>query len=122
MAEAHPESLDHMLAAWNEADPAKVRSHLTRALAPEVHFVDPANDITGIDAFEAMVHRVHGEIPGAVYSRASAVDSHHRLHRYHWAIHRDGKLLMPGFDVTETNEAGQVTRVLGFFGELDKES
>lgn len=115
----HPESFDHMLAAWNESDSTKVRGHLERACAPDVHFVDPAHDVTGIDAFEAMVHQVHGENPGAVYSRASAVDSHHGLHRYHWAIHKDGQLVLPGFDVTETDEQGRVTRVLGFFGPLD---
>lgn len=114
----YPESLDHMLAAWNEADPALIRGHLERALASDAHFVDPSNDIRGIDEFEAMVHRVQGQIPGAVYSRASDVDSHHDLHRYHWAIHQDGKLLMPGFDVTETDAAGMVSRVLGFFGVL----
>ncbi|MEM7285979.1 MAG: nuclear transport factor 2 family protein [Actinomycetota bacterium] len=116
---SYPETLDHMLAAWNETDPAQVRGHLETALAPDVHFVDPPNDITGIDAFEAMVHRVHDQVPGAVYSRASDVDSHHGLHRYHWAIHLDGELLLAGFDVTETNEAGQVSRVLGFFGPLE---
>ena len=118
---AYPESLDHMLAAWNEADPAKVRGHLERALAPDAHFVDPAHDIVGIDAFEAMVHEVQGQIPGSVYSRASEVDSHHGLHRYHWAIHQDGSLLLPGFDVTETDDEGRVSRVLGFFGPLESE-
>ncbi len=29
----YPNSLDHMLAAWNESDPSMVRSHLERALA-----------------------------------------------------------------------------------------
>ena len=116
---SYPESLDHMLAAWNEADPTLVRGHLERALAPDAHFVDPSHDIRGIDDFEAMVHHVQGQIPGATYSRASEVDSHHDLHRYHWAIHQEGELLMPGFDVTETDGEGRVTRVLGFFGVLE---
>ena len=115
----YPESLDHMLAAWNETDPAQVRSHLDRALTSDVHFVDPSHDIRGVDDFEAMVHHVHDQVPGAVYSRASDVDSHHGLHRYHWAIHQDGNLLMPGFDVTETDADGRVSRVLGFFGVLE---
>ena len=46
---SYPESLDHMLAAWNEADPTLVRGHLERALAPDAHFVDPSHDIRGID-------------------------------------------------------------------------
>lgn len=114
----YPESFDHMLAAWNESDRDKIRALLEKALNPEVHFVDPSIDVTGIDGFEANVHEVHSRIPGAVYSRASGIDSHHGLYRYAWAIHQDGKLLLPGFDVAETDEQGRVKRVLGFFGDL----
>ena len=117
-----PESFDHMLAAWNEADPARVRSHLEVALAADVHFVDPSVDLVGIDAFEANVHRVHEEVPGAVYSRTSEVDEHHGYHRYHWAIHLDGELLLAGFDVAITDASGRVEKVIGFFGPLDSSS
>ena len=71
----HPESFEHMLAAWNERDPAKVRSHLEKALAPDVQFIDPSVETYGIDEFEANVHAVHARIPGAEYSRTSGVDS-----------------------------------------------
>ena len=114
----YPETLDHMLAAWNERKAEKVRSHLERALAPNVRFVDPTNDLTGIDAFEKMVHEFRERLPGAVCSRAGTVDSHHELHRYHWEIHQDGERLVQGFDVTETDATGKVTQVLGFFGLL----
>ncbi|MEM1405052.1 MAG: hypothetical protein AAGG55_17075 [Pseudomonadota bacterium] len=117
----HPSALDNMLAAWNEEDPGKTRGHLENALAPGVRFVDPSIDVTGIDGFEANVHEVRASIPGAVYSRASAVDSQHNFHRYHWAIHQDGKLLISGFDVTQTNDEGQVVCVIGFFGELERD-
>lgn len=117
----YPEAFDHMLAAWNESDPAKVRSHLDKALTPNVRFVDPSIDLTGIDAFEANVHEVHSQLPGAVYSRASAVDSQHGFHRYHWAIHQDGQLVTPGFDVVETDESGRVVSVIGFFGRLEED-
>ena len=114
-----PESFDHMLAAWNEPDPTKVRDHLDKALAPEVHFVDPSIDVVGIDAFEENVHRVHEQVPGAVYSRTSDVDGHHGHHRYHWAIHLDGELRLAGFDVAVTDAEGRVEKVIGFFGPLD---
>jgi hypothetical protein len=118
----YPETFDHMLAAWNEREPAKVRGHLEQALAPDVHFVDPDNDVTGIDAFEKMVHAFRERIPDAVCSRASGVDSHHQLYRYDWAIHQGGTLLMPGFDVVEADASGRVARVLGFFGPLPAKS
>lgn len=114
----HPDSLNHMLAAWNELDASKVRAHLDKALSPDVRFVDPSIDVTGIDGFEANVHNVKASIPGAVYSRQSGVDSQHGFHRYHWAIHQNGKLLLEGFDVTQTDEDGKVMCVIGFFGKV----
>jgi len=114
----YPKSLDHMLAAWNEPDSSRVREHLAKALNPEVRFVDPTIDVTGIDGFEKNVHEVQSRLPGAVYSRTSGVDSQHDFHRYHWAIHLDGKLVISGFDVTETDEDGRVVCVIGFFGDV----
>lgn len=114
----YPEALDHMLNAWNEPDAARVRGHLDKALAANVRFVDPTIDVSGIDGFEQNVHEVRSRIPGAVYSRSSAVDSQHNFHRYHWAIHLEGELLVAGFDVAETDANGKVACVIGFFGEL----
>ena len=119
---SYPEALDHMMAAWNEPDPKRIRDHLERALAPTVRFVDPSIDLTGIDAFEENVHAVQARIPGAVYSRASDVDSQHDFHRYHWAIHRNGELVLPGFDATQTDADGRVILVAGFFGLLPRAS
>lgn len=113
-----PPALVHMLAAWNEPDPDKVRGHLDLALAPQVRFVDPSIDLTGIDDFEANIHHVRRRAPGAAYLRTSGVDSHHGLHRYSWAIDRGEERLMAGFDVTETDAEGRVVQVLGFFGPL----
>lgn len=117
----YPEAFDHMFAAWNETDPSLVRMHLEKCLAPDVRFVDPSIDLTGIDAFEENVHNVHKDNPGYVYSRASKIDSQHGFHRYHWSIHnKDGALVLPGFDVVEVNDQGRIGCVIGFFGELDR--
>jgi hypothetical protein len=113
----YPEALDYMLAAWNEADSIKVRSLLETALSANVRFVDPSIDVCGIDGFEENVHQVKSKLPGAVYSRTSGVDSQHGFHRYHWAIHQGDNLLIAGFDVTEIDEQGKVSCVIGFFGE-----
>jgi hypothetical protein len=115
---AHPVALDHMLAAWNETDPSLVRGHLERALAPDVAFIDPSVETHGLDEFEANVRRVQADLPGAEYSRTSGVDSHHGLHRYSWQIGHGGRTVVAGVDVTEVDEQGRVTRVLGFFGPL----
>jgi hypothetical protein len=107
-----------MFAAWNESDPAKTRGHLERALVPDVVFIDPSVEVHGIDEFEANIRDVREKVPGASYEVTSAVDSHHNLHRYSWAIVLDGRVLLPGLDVTQTDDDGRVTRVLGFFGPL----
>ena len=113
-----PKSLERMLEAWNERDPAKIRPHLDDALADDVIFIDPTHSIVGLDDFEAMVREFRGQFPNAICSRASGIDSHHDLHRYNWEIHQDGELLVPGFDVAQLNARGQVCRVEGFFGPL----
>jgi len=114
----YPRALDHMLAAWNEPNSAQVRNHLEKALSLNVRFVDPSIDVSGIERFEQNVHEVKSKIPGAIYSRTSGVDSQHNFHRYHWAIHQEGKLVLSGFDVTETDQEGKVSCVIGFFGEI----
>jgi hypothetical protein len=40
------------------------------------------------------------------------------LVRYHWAIHQGGQLVIEGFDVSEINAEGRVSRVEGFFGPI----
>ena len=114
----YPPAFDHMLAAWNERDPKQIRQHLEQGLAPDVRFIDPSIETHGIDEFEANVREFRQRLPEAVCSRVSGVDSHHRLHRYHWQIHAGDKLLVDGFDVVEVNEDDKVLRVEGFFGPV----
>lgn len=113
-----PKALQQMLDAWNERDPDAVRGHLDKALAEDVVFIDPTHSTAGRDDFEAMVHDFRKQFPEAVCSRSSGVDGHNNLYRYNWEIHQGGELLVPGFDVSELDESGQVCRVLGFFGPL----
>ncbi len=114
----YPRSFDHMLAAWNEHDMGKVRSHLDQALSPDVRFIDPSIETHGIDEFEKHVRGFRSRLPDARCVRASGVDSHHHLHRYAWEIYRGDELILSGFDVVEVDEAGLVLRVEGFFGPL----
>lgn len=114
----HMENLDKMMAIWNTTDAAEIERLTSEALEHNVHFVDPNHNIMGRDAFIKMVHQVQSEIPGSIYSRASDVDIQNNFCRYHWAIHKDDKLLIEGFDVTEINDAGKVVQVIGFFGPL----
>ena len=113
-----PESFFHYLAAWNEPDVSQVRGHLERSVAPEVLFVDPANTTRGIDALEKMIVEARHERPTASYHRTSGVDGHNLRYRYLWEVRVDGKHLIPGMDVTTTDDAGRIVQIDGFFGEF----
>jgi hypothetical protein len=113
-----PQCLDLMLAAWNEHDPSLVRGRLEQALAPDVVFVDPTIETWGIDEFEKNVRDFRARYPQALVRRTSGFDSHHRQHRYSWEIAVRSRVILVGFDVTETNAAGKVQKVVGFFGPL----
>lgn len=113
-----PKALEQMLNAWNEREPGALRGHLDKSLSEDVIFIDPTHSIVGRDAFETMVHDFRKQFPEAVATRSSGIDGHHNLYRYHWEIHQGGELLVPGFDVAEINDQGQVCRVEGFFGPI----
>jgi hypothetical protein len=113
-----PASFFVYMDAWNERDPAKVRGHLEASVVPDVVFVDPANTTEGIDALEAMIVKARGDRPTADYLRTTGADGHNGMYRYLWAVHIDGKLALPGMDVTHVDAAGRILRIDGFFGEF----
>lgn len=117
----HEASLEKMMRVWNTTNAAEKVELVEAALEHNVHFVDPNHNIIGRQPFLDMVDQVQAEIPGAVYARASELDVQNNFYRYHWAIHLGGKLIMPGFDVTEVNDAGKIVKVIGFFGRLERQ-
>ncbi|MEO1038618.1 MAG: hypothetical protein AAFX09_03655 [Pseudomonadota bacterium] len=114
------ECLEKMMAIWNTSEEADIRALTEQALEHNIHFVDPNHNIIGRDAFVEMVKQVQALIPGAAYTRTSAIDFQNNFCRYHWAIHRSDALVMSGFDVAEINDADKVVKVIGFFGELER--
>jgi hypothetical protein len=117
MAE-YPESLDHMLAAWNERNLDRIRGHLEKALAANVLFCDPRSLVSGLDEFESMVREFRASIPDAVCARTTGFDTHHNRYRYEWSVSSGGQVVVPGFDVAFVNAEGKVERIEGFFGPL----
>lgn len=118
---ARVESLHKMMAIWNSDDPNEIERLTEEALEHNVHFADPTHNIIGRKAFIEMVHRTHDRIPGASYSHTSNIDIQNNFCRYHWSITKDEALLLSGFDVTEINDTGKVVKVLGFFGEMERD-
>ena len=113
-----PEPLERMMGMWNERDLAKVRGQIETIFSEDVVFIDPSNSIVGHDAFEEMVREFRTRLPDAVCSHASGFDAHHGLHRYHWEIHQGETLVISGFDVTQIDRDGKISRVEGFFGPI----
>lgn len=114
----HPQSFDHMLAAWNEREPQKIRDHLDRALADDVEFIDPTIHTRGIAEFEQNIRAFRAKYPDAQCIRTSDIDAHHQLARYSWEIRVGPQQLVHGFDVAEIDGTAKIRRVLGFFGPL----
>lgn len=114
------ENLDKMLSVWNMTDPDERAAVVEAVLEHNVHFVDPNHNIIGRRAFLDMVEETQAKFPGAAYSRASDLDMQNNFYRYHWSVHLNGKLVMPGFDVTEVNDMGKIVKVMGFFGVLER--
>ena len=114
------DNLARMMTIWNSTDDAEKRALAETALEHNLHFVDPNHNIIGRKAFLDMVDQVQAQIPGASYGRASELDVQNNFYRYHWAIHHNGELIMPGFDVTEVNDMGKIVKVIGFFGLLER--
>ncbi len=112
--------LENMLACWNSTSEDELSRLAHSALEHNVQFTDPNHNIIGVDAFISMVKAVQAQVPGAVYARASAIDMQNNFCRYHWTVKKAGVLLLEGFDVTEVTDSGKITKVLGFFGALDK--
>ena len=66
---------------------------------------------------------MHAHFPGHTFRRTTAVDSHHDVARYGWElVGPDGAVAMAGLDVAEFGADGRITRVVGFFGDLQPAS
>lgn len=109
--------VDSCFAMWNEADRTARLAHIAAAWAPECHYVDPLNDVTGYDALADMVEGVRAQFPGATLQRTGDIDAHHNVLRFPWsATGTDGAVIVAGIDVCVLAEDGRIQALAGFFG------
>jgi hypothetical protein len=111
--------VDTHLAAYCEADPV-IRTELLHAAWTETGaIIDPPLGGTGLDGISAAADSVLQHFPGHRFVRTSEIDAHHTFARYSWALtDRDGAIAVTGTDFVETDDNGQLVRIVGFFGEL----
>ncbi len=110
-------TIDTYFAMWNEPDRAKRLEAIAQAWAPECHYVDPLNDVTGYDGLADMVEAVRAQFPGATLQRTGDIDAHHDVLRFPWsATGEDGAVIVAGIDVCVVAPDGRLQALAGFFG------
>jgi hypothetical protein len=107
------------LDAWNATDPADRRARLERLCTPDVRYVDPLADVTGVDALDALIGAVQGRFPGLRFAPVGDVDGHHDVYRFRWGLGPDGaEPMVIGFDVAAVAPDGRVATVHGFLDRV----
>src|SRR6266576_3135667 len=113
-----PPSFANYLAAWNEADPERIRDHLDRSVSPDVVFADPVNRTVGVDALEKLIREAQRDMPAAEYRRVSGIDGgHDNRYRYQWEVWMNGERAVVGMDCITVDDQDRIIRLDGFFGE-----
>ena len=108
--------IDAYFAMWNEADRAARLERIAEAWAPECHYVDPLNDVSGYDGLADMVEGVRAQFAGATLQRTGDIDAHHNVLRFLWnATGADGALIVEGIDVCVLGDDGRLQALAGFF-------
>ena len=110
--------VDTYLAGFNETDPATRRALIAATWAPDGHYLDPQFEAEGHDGLDQLAAGVHAQLPGHRFVRTTAVDAHHGLVRFGWALTGPDGPVLGGLDVAVVGGDGRLVRVAGFFGEL----
>ena len=112
-------TVDAYCACWTEMPLREREACLTELLAPDVVYTDPSVETRGLAELAAHIARVVAERPGSRVLRTTSIDVHHGIARFGWCLEKaDGTRLPAGLDVVWTDEAGRLSRILGFFGPL----
>ena len=111
--------IDTYCTAWSEPDSVRRDQIIKSVWANDGTYTDPNVDVDGVEALSEHIGRVIARRPGAHVIRTSAVDRHHNLVRFLWkVVLPDGSSLVQGIDFAELSEAGNLRRIVGFFGPL----
>lgn len=112
-------TIDTYLDAYGTPDVARRAELIAQVWATDGHLIDPPLDGQGHEGIDAMSAAVQGQFAGHTFRRTTAVDSHHGVARYGWAlVAADGSVTLGGMDVAVVDADGKLSKVVGFFGEL----
>jgi hypothetical protein len=113
------DTIDTHLAAYCEPDPARRADLIASVWSSQGAVFDPPFEGSGRDGIAAMTDTVLTHFPGHTFRRTSEVDAHHTFGRYSWElVAPDGATAVIGTDIVEVDESGQLSRIIGFFGDV----
>lgn len=111
-------TVDTWLRAYAEPDAAVRTTLIAQVWVPDGELVDPPVTGAGADGIDAVARALQAQFPGHAFRRTSAVDAHHDVARYTWAmLAPDGATALTGTDVVTVADDGRLARVAGFFGD-----
>jgi hypothetical protein len=114
-----PTTVDTHLDAYAEPDPARRDRLIATVWAEDGQLIDPPLDAAGREGISGMAATVQSLYPGHTFRRTSAVDAHHGLARFEWAlVAPDGTEAATRLDVVEIGDDGLLRRVVGFMGPI----
>jgi hypothetical protein len=113
------DTVDRYLATWNETDPAQRAELVETSLGADLWYRDAMLEADGLEAYTAMIGAVQESFPGAVMRRTTAVDAHHDVVRFGWALGApDAEPVFAGIDLAKLDADGKLHRIVGFGGDL----
>ena len=111
--------IDRYCAAWSDPDAARRKALLDDVWAHGATYTDPTVHLVGAAALLDHVAMVQVKRPGGCVERVGEVDFHHDVACFHWhAVLPDGTSVREGLDLAIFDEAGRLSRVIGFFAPL----
>lgn len=112
-------AIDRHLAAYCDPDPARRGEIIASVWHTDGALIDPPFEGTGREGIAAMTDVVLAHFADHTFRRTTNVDTHHNFARYGWQlVDVDGTVAVGGTDIVEFDDAGQLVRVIGFFGDL----
>lgn len=120
MTTTHDTTIDIYLTAYGEPDDVARAGLIAQAFADDATLTDPPFTATGHATLSASFAAVQAQFPEHRFVRTSAVDAHHDMARYTWALNGpDGSTSVAGSDFVCFDAEGRIASVTGFFGDVE---
>ena len=113
-------TIDRYLEAYGEADAVRRATLVAEVFTGDAAVFDPPIDGRGHAGISEMFAAVQSHYPDHAFRRTTAIDLHHDVARYAWAlVAPDGQTALEGLDVVDIDSDGRIVRVIGFLGALE---